>query len=50
VTKKTTHDVQAEIDAGQIKLVIETIATACKMLLALKPILDGLLKGAQAKK
>jgi len=37
-----------EITKEQIKFVIETIATVCKMLLALKPILDGI-AGSQKK-
>ena len=42
-------DVRAELTKEQLKLVVSTLDAACKMLLALKPILDGLIKEADRK-
>jgi len=39
VAKKSAKE---ELDKEAIKLILDTLDTVCKMLIALKPILDGL--------
>lgn len=41
---------RAQLSVEQLKLVITTIKTVCQMLLALIPILDGIIKETAKKK